>query len=98
MLFLRTCRADHCPFEHAFLGRVANRYYIEAAINGARGINRVTYRARTPKQYLAISTSSSTRSEPDPTAAGVAAYTAHAFGQTEEAARAMEPEEAAVIE
>jgi len=30
--------------------------------------------------------------------AGVAAYTAHAFGQTEEAARPMKPEEAAVIE
>jgi len=33
-----TCRVDYYPFEHAFLGRVANRI-----INEVRGINRVTY-------------------------------------------------------
>jgi GMP synthase C terminal domain len=30
--------ADYLPFDHAFLGRVANRI-----INEVRGINRVTY-------------------------------------------------------
>ena len=30
--------ADYCPFDHAFLGRVANRI-----INEVRGISRVTY-------------------------------------------------------
>jgi GMP synthase (glutamine-hydrolysing) len=32
------CRLLYYPFEHAFLGRVANRI-----INEVRGINRVTY-------------------------------------------------------
>jgi GMP synthase PP-ATPase subunit len=32
-----TCRAGYYPFEHAFLGRVANRI-----ISEVRGINRVT--------------------------------------------------------